>query len=361
VGLRAVLAPALADIHFYRTVPGLFDLMPKELRRTAESIQAAPAEGLLQMNENGIRKWNGSGSGRIHVGVAPTIPGQCTDALLAGCLRLVREYGVSFHTHLAETKIQAIHALRRWGKTIVGHLEEMGLLGPLFIGAHSVWITDEDIRRLADTGSLIAHNPASNLKLGSGISPVREMLDLDIAVGLGTDGSMSSDNQNLFEAMRLAALVGKVRFPHQPERWVGSLDVWKMVTSGSARVLGSFGEIGSIAPGRKADLILLQSDSVFLRPLNHVVNALAYAETGADVTTVLVDGRLILEKGRLLTIDESRLRSRAQEAAERVRDQNGEIWSLAERIAPYLSAACRQTIKTPFPVNRYASPIVSEA
>jgi guanine deaminase len=272
-------------------------------------------------------------------------------------LRLIHQYGVSFHTHLVETKIQAIHASQRWGKTVVGHLDEMGFLGPHFIGAHSVWLTDEDIRRLADTGSLIAHNPASNLKLGSGISPIREMLDRGITVGLGTDGSMSSDNQNLFEAMRLAALVSKVRMPHHPDRWVGAVDVWKMVTSGSAKVLGMVSDIGSIAPGRKADLILLQADSVFLRPLNHVVNALVYAETGADVTTVLVDGRVILEKGRLLTLDESRLRNKAQEAAERVRHQNREIWALAERVAPYLSTACQKVIKTPFPVNRYASPI----
>ena len=360
VGLRAVVAPATADGVFYRTIPGLLDMMPVELRRTVEGIRAAPAEGLLRMNENGIRTWNGSAGGRIHVGVAPTVPGQCTEAFLNGCLRLVREYGVSFHTHLVETKVQAIYSLQRWGKTVVGHLGDMGLLGPHFIGAHSVWLTDEDIHLLAETGSSIVHNPASNLKLGSGISPVREMLDSGITVGLGADGSMSSDNQNLFEAMRLAALVGKVRFPHQPDRWVGALDVWKMATQGSARVLGLVGDIGSIAPGRKADLVLLQSDSVFLRPLNHVVNALVYAETGADVTTVLVDGRLILEKGRLLTLDESRLRSQAQEAADRVKDQNKDIWAFAERVAPYLSMACRKIIRTPFSVNRYASPIVSE-
>jgi 5-methylthioadenosine/S-adenosylhomocysteine deaminase len=122
VGMRAVVAPAVADNVFYHTVPGLFDRLPKDLRQTVESVQAAPAEGLLRMNENGIRRWNGSAGGRIHVGVAPTIPGQCTDAFLSGCLKLVHQYGVSFHTHLVETKIQAIYASRRWGKTVVGHL-----------------------------------------------------------------------------------------------------------------------------------------------------------------------------------------------------------------------------------------------
>jgi 5-methylthioadenosine/S-adenosylhomocysteine deaminase len=360
VGLRAVVAPAVADIVFYRTVPGLLDLIPKALRQRVESIQASPTEGLLRMTENAIQRWNGSAGGRIHLGVAPTIPGQCTDTFLAGCLRLLQEYGVRLHTHLAETKVQALYGVQRWGKTIVGHLADIGLLGPHFIGGHGVWLTDEDIQLLADTGSLIVHNPASNLKLGSGIAPIREMLDRGITVGLGADGSMSSDNQNLFEAMRFAALVGKVRFPHRPLRWVGALDVWKMATSGSATLLGMMDDIGSIAPGRKADLILLQSDSVFLRPLNHVINALVYTESGADVTTVLIDGRMVLHHGRMLTVDESRLRSQAQEGAESVRKQNTKDWAFAEQLAPYISAACQKTIKTSFPVNRYAVPIESE-
>ena len=361
VGLRAVVAPAVADIDFYRTVPGLLDLLPKDLRQRVESIQGSPTDGLLRMTENGIRRWHGSANGRIHVGVAPTIPGQCTDVFLSGCLRLLREYGVKLHTHLAETKIQALYALERWGKTIVGHLADLGLLGPHFVGGHGVWLTDEDIHRLADTGSSIAHNPASNLKLGSGIAPIREMLDCGIAVGLGADGSMSSDNQNLFEAMRFAALVGKVRFPHRSDRWVGALDAWKMVTSGSATLLGMTDDIGSIAPGRKADLILLQGDSVFLRPLNHPINALVYAESGADVTTVLIDGCMVFQQGRVLTVDESRLRSLAQEGAERIKKQNAQEWSFSEQITPYLSAACQKTIKTSFPVNRYAAPIGSES
>ncbi len=360
VGLRAVVAPAVADIAFYHTVPELLDSMPKDLRQAAESIQASPTEGLLRMTEKSIRRWHGSANGRIRVGVAPTIPGQCTDAFLSGCLRLLREYGVKLHTHLAETKVQALYALKRWGKTIVAHLADLGLLGPHFVGGHGVWLTDEDIQRLADTGSSIAHNPASNLKLGSGIAPIREMLDAGIAVGLGADGSMSSDNQNLFEAMRFAALVGKVRFPHCQDRWVGALDAWKMVTAGSATLLGMAEDIGSITPGRKADLILLQGDSVFLRPLNHPINALVYAESGADVTTVLIDGRIVLQRGRVLTVDESRLRSLAQEGAVRVRRQNAMEWTFSERITPFLSAACQRAIRTSFPVNRYAVSIGRE-
>jgi 5-methylthioadenosine/S-adenosylhomocysteine deaminase len=165
----------------------------------------------------------------------------------------------------------------------------------------------------------------------------------------------------MFEAMRFAALVNKVRFPYQPDRWVGARAVWEMATLGSARVLGMADDIGAVAPGRKADLVLLRGDSVFLRPLNDAVNALVYAETGADVSTVLVDGRVVLDNGRVLTVDEAQLRARAQEAADRLRCQNTAAWTLAERLTPYVAAACRAAATAPYPVNRYAAPPVSEA
>jgi 5-methylthioadenosine/S-adenosylhomocysteine deaminase len=356
VGLRAVIAPALADLVFYHTMPGLLDLLPSDLRRTVDGLVAAPTAGVLQIAEEAVRRWQGTASGRISVAVAPTIPGQCSDAFFSGCVRLARDYGVGLHTHLAESKVQAIASQQRWGKTLVGHLAELGALDSRFVGAHGVWLTDDDIRQLADAGAAVAHNPASNLKLGCGIAPVREMVEQGLTVGLGTDGAMSSDNLNLFEAMRFAALVGKVRFPHEPSRWLGAQTAWDLVTRGSARVLGMADALGAVAPGYKADLVLLRADSVFLRPLNHPLNALVYAETGADVDTVLVDGRIVLEHGTVLTVNETHLRAQAQDAADRLRTQNQAAWTLAERLAPYLATACRAAVATPYPVQRYAAP-----
>jgi 5-methylthioadenosine/S-adenosylhomocysteine deaminase len=356
VGLRATLAPAVADIVFYRTVPGLLEALPPDLRSTVESIAAAPTDGLLRLSERIIRRWDGTADGRLRIAVAPTIPGQCSDAFLTGCLRLVRDYGVGLHTHLAESKVQAVYAQQRWGKTIVAHLNDLRLLGPHFVGAHAVWLTDDDTRMLADAGAAVAHNPASNLKLGSGIAPIREMLDQGLTVGLGTDGSMSSDNQNMFEAMRFAALVNKVRFPHRQERWLGGQDIWHLATAGGLRMLGLTDSSGTLAPGDKADVILLRADSVFLRPLNHALNALVYVETGADVETVIVNGNVVLEHGQALTVDEEQLRARAQEAAQRVRTANRQAWALAEQLTPYIAAACHAAVALPYPVNRYAAP-----
>lgn len=358
VGMRATVAPAVADVIFYRVVPGLLDLLPADLRSAVESMQAAPTEGLLRMTENVIRRWEGSHSGRIHTAVSPTIPGQCTEEFLQGCRRLVQEHGVGLHTHLAESKVQAIYAQQRWGTTIAGHLAELGLVGPGFVGAHAIWLTPEDIRLLAGAGAAVAHNPGSNLRLGNGIAALREMLDAGLTVGIGTDGSACSDNQNVFEAMRFAGVVSTVRFPHQPERWVGAETILTLATQGGARVLGLAQDLGAIAPGRKADLALLRADSIYLRPLNDAANALVYAENGANVETVLVDGRVVLDGGRVLTVDVDSLYARAQQAAERLRARNAESWALAERLEPYVAQACRAAVATPFPVERYAAPSI---
>ena len=350
VGVRVVLAPAVADVVFYETVPGLLSLLPDDLRASVEAIRPAPTKGLLELTERMIRRFHSAAEGRVRVAVAPTIPNQATDEFLDGCRRLVSEYGVGVHTHLAESKVQVIESRRRWGKSIVARLAAHGL------GAHGVWLSDEDMKMLADAGGAIAHNPGSNLRLGCGIAPVRELLDRGVAVGLGTDGSVCADNQNLFEALRIASVVSTIRFPHETGRWLDAPTVWQLATSGSARVLGQAADLGAIAPGRKADLVLLRADSVFLRPLADPVNALVYAETGASVDTVLVGGRVVVEGGRVTTVDEARIYAQAQEAAERQHRASAESRALAARLAPYVAAACRAAVATPLPFDRYAAP-----
>jgi len=355
IGLRAVLAPSMSDLLFYRAVPGLIDLLPHDLRKSVEAMQAAPTDQMLSITDEVIRRWDGAADGRIRMATAPAVPGECSEKYLAGCVRLMRDRGAGFHTHLAETKMQAVHAIERWGKPLVHRLTETGAVSPGFVGAHGVWITAEEISMLAANGAAVSHNPASNLKIGSGIAPVREMLDAGLTVGLGADGSMASDNQNMFEAMRFAALVGKVRFPHDPERWVGARDAWRMATTEGARVLGLGDQIGAIEAGRKADIVILKSDPAFLQPINDIINALVYSETGADVETVLVGGRIILEGGRALNVDEEKLRGRAQAASDSIRARSAESLALCTRLQPFIRAACRTCAASPHPVNRYAA------
>jgi guanine deaminase len=288
--------------------------------------------------------------------VAPTLPGQCSAAFCRGCRRLARDYGVGLHTPLAASKVQAIASQQRWGTTLVGHLGDLGALDARFVGAHGVWLTPDDLRQLADAGAAVAHHPASNLKLGGGIAPVRAMVEQGLTVGLGTNGARRSDTLTLFEAMRFAALGRKVRLPSEPARWLGAQTAWDLATRGSMRVLGMADALGVVAPGDTADLVLVRTDSVCVRPLHHPLNALVYAETGAAVDTVLVDGCLVLAHGMVRTVDEGHLRAQAQTAADRLRTQNQAAWTLAEQLAPSLATACRAAVATPYPVQRWFGP-----
>jgi len=355
VGLRAVLAPAVSDIVFYQAVPGLMDALPDEIRRHVDRLRANSTDGLVRITHDAVKRWHGTANGRISFATAPVIPGECTEELMRGCHDIVREFGVGLHTHLAETKIQAVAGERRWGGSIVRHLAKAGVLGPHFVGGHGVWIDDADVSLLADHGAMVAHNPASNMKLGSGIAPVREMLDTRLTVGIGTDGSMASDNQNMFEAMRIGAIVSKLRFPHRPDRWVGARDMLIMATLNGAKLLGLDSEIGALEPGRRADLVLLDVNSPFLQPLNDLANALVYAETGADVDCVIVDGRIIVRDGKVISVDEMAIRRRAAEAARRLWSETAAHRELPQRVEPFLRSVCAACAAAQFPINRYAN------
>ena len=155
----------------------------------------------------------GGVDGARRLGIAPTIPLHCSDDFMRGCRDLAMEFGLPVQTHLAEAPIQREGAQRRYGTTLTAHLERIGLLGPRFSGAHAVWIDDSEIELIARHGGALAHNPGSNLRLGNGIADMRRAIAGGVTVGVGTDGSSSSDNQNMFEAMRLAAFVSRVFRP----------------------------------------------------------------------------------------------------------------------------------------------------
>ena len=353
-GIRAVVAPAVGDLLFHETVPGLMAALPDDLRKELERRRAAHGPTILAIMRDGLLKYRDAAGGRVRLAVCPTIPAHCSDEFLLGCKRLAEEFDVGVHTHLAESKVQAISGLARYGKSLTRHLGDVGLLGPHLTLAHAIWIDADDIALLADTGSSVVHNPASNMKLGSGIAPVAEMLARGVSLSLGTDGSGSSDNQNMFEALRFAALLSKVRSPDYPD-WLTADQVFRMATTGGANALGLGDRLGRVAPGYLADLVLVNLDSMYLRPLNHVTHQLVYSETGAAVDTVLVGGRIVVRGGQLLTVDEAAIHKKAQAAADRLREVNRAEWALEHRLAPIVGQVCRSLARQPNPIQRYGA------
>jgi guanine deaminase len=338
VGMRAVISPMVADRTFYQAIPGLLDAFPADMRPLAEAMRMASAETILAPIRQAARAWPHP-SDRIRLGIAPTIPLHCSEDLLLGCGHLAAEFGLPVQTHLAESPVQRAAALKQYGMTLTAHLHRMGLLGPGFSGAHAIWIDDAEIELLARHGGVLAHNPGSNLRLGNGIADMRRAIAGGVTVGVGTDGSSSSDNQNMFEAMRLAAFVSRV-FDRVPEDWIGSVEALRLATEGSAAVLGMGDLIGRIAAGFKADLVFLDLDHINLVPLNNVANQLVNTEDGGAVRDVMIGGRFVLRDGVLPGLDWPRIASRARNAAERLAEANAGAREAAERLGPVVGRFC---------------------
>ena len=338
VGLRAVISPMIADRSFYEAIPGLLDAFPAEIRAVAETMRTASGEAILAPIRDAAANWSYPRD-RIRLGIAPTIPLHCSDAFITGCRDLARAFGLPVQTHLAESAVQRAGALQRYGMTMTAHLDQLGLLDRSFSAAHAIWIDAAEMDLLARTGATISHNPGSNLRLGNGIADMRRALSAGVTVGVGTDGSSSSDNQNMFEAMRLAAFVSRV-FDRPPEQWIGAAEALRMATEGSAAVMGMADMIGKIAAGYKADLVFLDLDHVNLVPLNNAVNQLVNTEDGGAVRDVMIGGNFALRDGIPVGIDWPAIATRARSAATRLAEANARARAVAARLAPIVGHFC---------------------
>jgi 5-methylthioadenosine/S-adenosylhomocysteine deaminase len=351
VGMRAVLAPMMADCSFWQAIPGLIEAMPSALRERVEAIRLNPHEASLAMCRDLIETWSWDRD-QIRPALAPTIPHHCTDAFLAGCRDLAAEHAVGMHMHVAESKVQAIVGIARYGTTLVGHLQKLGLLAPGFTAAHAIWLDDDDIRRLANCGAAVAHNPGSNLKLGAGLAATRRMRDLGVPVGVGTDGCSCSDNLNMFEAMRLAAFGSRVQGP-DPRGWLSAAEAFEAATVGGARALGLGDHIGQLAPGYKADVVFLDLTNVNYVPLNEPLHHVVFCEDATGVDRVMIGGGMVVEGGKVLGIDMRKLAADAGVAAAHLAEVNAGARSLVQALEPVVLDYCVGLARKPYHVQRW--------
>src|SRR5712692_4253375 len=353
VGMRAVIAPMVADRGFFEAIPGLADALPPALREAAERLRLAPGETTLAAIRTALAAWSYDRE-QIRPAVAPTIPHHCSDAFITGCADLARDFDLGLHSHVAESKVQAVTGVRLYGRTQTAHLDRLGVLGPHFTVAHGVWLDDDDMSRLGDHGASVAHNPGSNMRLGSGLADTRAMLDAHVNLGIGTDGASCADNQNMYEAMRLASFVSKVQGPEWP-RWLSTREAALAATEGSARTLGLGDRIGRLAPGYKADLVLLDLDHPNWLPFNDPVNQLVHCEDGTAVDSVMIGGRMVVENRRVLTVDLAKLGDRAAAARDRLAAVNADNRRLYQALEPVVGSYCPGLARAPYHVHRYGA------
>jgi cytosine/adenosine deaminase-related metal-dependent hydrolase len=234
---------------------------------------------------------------RLGVG---TVLGQ-SDALLAASAKLARDHGWGVHTHLAEVREEVVEAGRRWGRTTVEQAAEVGLLDVPVLAAHCVWVREADVAILAGAGAAVVHNPVANMILGSGVCPLAVLRGAGIPVGVGTDGAASNDSQNMLEAVKAAALLQKVA--RLDPRAATAGDVLAMATVEGARALGLDGLVGSLEPGKRADVLRLRGDRPGLANVHDPRQQVVYCTSPADVADVWVDGVRRVDDGRLVDHD----------------------------------------------------------
>lgn len=297
-GMRGALAKTVMDSPGYGTKRGI---MPKGL---VEERDACIREG-----KSMIRKWNRKGS-LVNVWFAPRSLGGCSKELYMEVSELVREQETRMTMHLSEVREDVKYARENFGMTPFEFIESVGLAGPSSLFAHMVWLDDSDIRRVARTKSNVVHCPSSNLKLGSGIPRVPEIIDAGANVALGCDGAPCNNSHDMVREMKLAAVIQKARLldPRSMPAW----SVLRMATTNGARAMGMQSEIGSLERGKRADLVLIDLKKPHLVPYVDIISNIVYSAMGSDVDTVLVDGKVLVRGSKARNLDEERIATEAQ-------------------------------------------------
>ncbi len=272
--------------------------------------------------ENGLRctaelfsAW--AGHDMITITVDPHAVYTCSPDLLVRLAQMAEDHDSLYVIHLAETRDEVATCRERYGRTPVEHLEHLGILNSRVLADHCVQVTDEEIALMAERGVRVAHCPESNLKLASGIAPVVKMLAAGITVGIGTDGSASNNDVDMFGEMNTAAKIHKVATMDPTA--MDAATTLAAATRGGAGALDAGDLIGSLEPGKKADCIVLDLDQPHLTPVYHPESHLVYAARGGDVTDSVIGGRLVMERGTILTLDEQSILAHMREMADRIR------------------------------------------
>jgi 5-methylthioadenosine/S-adenosylhomocysteine deaminase len=349
-GIRGGVAPLIEDSD--QVMRAAVTARPALAPLLEDSEEKLAASEYIELLDWLFSKWHGAEEGRLLCFAGPSGFQWCSEELLQGSLDVARRHGGGWHMHLVETKVQAMVCIDLYGKSATAAMEERGLLGPEVSLAHCVWLDDADLDMLAESESRVVHNPASNLRIGSGFAPIIEMMERGIKVALGTDGSASSDNQIMFDAMKLAGLIHNLRSTDH-HRWPSSRDIVHMATINGAAALGMENDLGELKPGKLADIVLLNTESLLFTPFNDAFRHLSYVENGSSVHTVIVDGRVVVEDGCVLTVDEESIAEEAREAWNRLYRELPALRDKTEPLVREFEQYQQEMIGRDFYLNRF--------
>ncbi len=309
-----------ADLYFF---------MDRVAEAVEESgLRANLAYGIIEQNdpekrekelEKGrelVENYEGFADNRVTTMFGPHSTYTCSIECLEEVKELADDYDVGLHIHVSENEKEVDDVLEMHGKRPPELLDEIGFLDSNVLAAHCTCLNEEEIELIQEKRVKPVHNPASNMKLGSGIAPVAELLSKNVPVALGTDGAASNNTLDMFEEMKLAAFLSKVA--KKDPTVVPARKALEMATINGAEALGLEDEIGSLETGKKADIILVDLEKPHLTPLFNIESHLVYSCTGSDVETVIVDGRTLMRENEVLTLEEDEILREGQKTSEKL-------------------------------------------
>lgn len=344
-GLRVQFNPGIRNQNLF--VYGDNKAFLENLSEVSRAILTAPPPAGALTGENFVKAvtelHSGHDSAMCRVGFGPMSPQWCTRKLLLEVKEAAGRLQVPIHIHAVQSIFQKIYGLASLGKTLIEYMGDLGLLGPNLVIGHCVWPTEQDIELLARTETGVTHHASCNLRVRNGISPVFRMLQAGVRVGLGIDSKSINDDEDILQEMKVCWLLHRIPSLELDSPHLGARQVFRMATETNAALLGYGRELGRLEPGRLADLVLLDYRKMcypFVDPSHDPVEVLLYRGKGCHVDTVMVDGRIVVERGRLLTVDEEAVGKRLFEAASRPRSEkeialSEAVSELRERVVRY--------------------------
>jgi len=349
-GIRATVSGHVMDRDFLDSIPFSREYVPAELQAEVAKLIPPTTDEYIAFAKEAHAQFHGR-SGRIRFMLAPSAPQRCTPELMQAANELALEWKVPFHTHIVETKVQGVTGPTLYGKTLMRYMADLGLMHSGTTIAHSIWVTDDDIALMGEAGVSIVHNTISNQKLGAGVAPIRKLLDAGVNVALGSDGISTNDTPRMFDVMHACGLIHKVTTPDYTQ-WLSSAEVLNACTLSGAKSAMIGHETGSLEVGKKADLLIINLDTVCFTPRHDILNHLVYSENGSSIEKVMVNGEIVVENGKLTRIDEAALLAELRSLMPEFNEYHSGVEARNRVFEPYFDAIHRRCNQVDLGVHR---------
>ncbi len=352
-GIRAVATIDQPNVVEYEKYPYLYDLLPPDKRKEMANAPIMSESDLLDCYQHLLEKWNLQSNGRLKPGFSISAPQRVTQSYFQALCELSQKHDLPLDIHILETKLQRVLGQEKFGKSLVQYVSDLGFLIEQAMVIHAIWVDDEDIQRIADSKASIAHNPLCNLRLGSGIMQFRKIVDAGIPVCLGSDEACSDDSVNMWAVNKVASLIHNIT-DHEYRNWPTPKEILRANITGGSRAMRNHQNVGVLAPGYEADIILLDLNALAFTPLNDVYRQLVYNELGSSVIMTMVAGEVVVEDGKVLTVDEDAIKAEARKIMQTYQKEFAQIDKIAQKLEPYYREMYLKAAAQDVGMNRWA-------